>query len=147
MTKNAVELRNVSKHFDDVVAVDNISLEIKEGEFFSLLGPSGCGKTTTLRMIGGLEIPTEGEIYIRGRPMGLTPPFQRNVNIVFQNYALFPHMNVFKNIAFGLEMKRVPKPEIEKRVEEALEMVRLPGMGDRRPKQLSGGQQQRVALA
>lgn len=147
MTENAVEIRDVSKHFGDVVAVDNVSLEIKDGEFFSLLGPSGCGKTTTLRMIGGLEIPTEGEIYIHGRPMGLTPPFQRNVNIVFQNYALFPHMNVFKNIAFGLEMKKVPKPEIERRVAEALEMVRLPGMGNRKPEQLSGGQQQRVALA
>src|SRR5690606_1390251 len=142
-----VELRHVTKKFDDVIAVDNVSLEIERGEFFSLLGPSGCGKTTTLRMIAGFEHPTSGEVFIQGQPMGATPPFQRNVNTVFQNYALFPHMTVAENIAFGLEMKGVPKAERQRRVEEALRQVRLEGYGERRPLQLSGGQQQRVALA
>ncbi len=145
--KIAVELRNVTKCFGEVVAVDDVSLKIRDGEFFSLLGPSGCGKTTTLRMIAGFETPTEGEIYIQGELMGLTPPFQRNTNMVFQNYALFPHMGVAENIRFGLEMKKVPKQEIARRVEEVLELVRLSGFGKRRPDQLSGGQQQRVALA
>lgn len=145
--KIAVELCKVSKCFGEVVAVDNVTLKIRDGEFFSLLGPSGCGKTTTLRMIAGFEIPTEGEICIQGELMGLTPPFQRNTNMVFQNYALFPHMSVAENIGFGLEMKKVPKEEIARRVEEALELVRLPDFGKRRPVQLSGGQQQRVALA
>ena len=147
MPEYAVELRGVSKHFGSVVAVDNVSLSIRDGEFFSLLGPSGCGKTTTLRMIAGFETPTEGEIYIQGELMGLTPPFQRNTNMVFQNYALFPHMSVAQNVAFGLEMKKVPKEEIARRVEEALDLVRLTGFEKRRPDQLSGGQQQRVALA
>jgi len=142
-----VELRDVTKQFDDVIAVDHASLQIERGEFFSLLGPSGCGKTTTLRMIAGFEHPTSGEVFIQGRPMGATPPFQRNVNTVFQNYALFPHMTVAENIAFGLEMKRVPKPERQRRVDAALRQVRLEGYGERRPLQLSGGQQQRVALA
>jgi len=142
-----VELRNVTKRFGEVVAVDDVSLRIQDGEFFSLLGPSGCGKTTTLRIIAGFETPTEGEMYIQGELMGLTPPFQRNTNMVFQEYALFPHMSVAKNVAFGLEMKKVPKKEIARRVEEALELVRLPGFGERRPDQLSGGQQQRVAVA
>ena len=142
-----VDLQDVSKVFDDVVAVNNVNLHIQQGEFFSLLGPSGCGKTTTLRMIAGFELPTSGEIFIDGKPMGGTPPFQRNVNTVFQSYALFPHMTVAENIAFGLQMKRVAKAEIKRRVDEALQLVRLPGYGDRRPKQLSGGQQQRVALA
>ncbi len=143
----AVELRSVLKRFGSVVAVNSIDLQIKDGEFFSLLGPSGCGKTTTLRMIAGLETATEGEILIYNRSMGETPPFQRPVNTVFQNYALFPHMTIEKNIAFGLEMKHVPKDEIKTRVAEALDMVRLPEMAKRRPKQLSGGQQQRIALA
>ena len=148
----AVELRDVVKRFpgptgDEVFAVKNVSLQIKDGEFFSLLGPSGCGKTTSLRMIAGFEMPTEGEVYIHGRPMGTTPPFQRPVNTVFQSYALFPHMTVGENVAFGLEMKNVPKSEIGPRVTEALQMVRLPGYEKRLPKQLSGGQQQRVALA
>lgn len=143
----AVELRSITKRFGSVVAVNSIDLKIKDGEFFSLLGPSGCGKTTTLRMIAGLETATEGEILIHNRSMGETPPFQRPVNTVFQNYALFPHMTIEKNIAFGLEMKRVPKEEIKTRVVEALDMVRLPEMAKRRPKQLSGGQQQRIALA
>ena len=147
MPEAEVELRNVTKRFGDFTAVDDVLLQIQNGEFFSLLGPSGCGKTTTLRMIAGFELPTEGEIYLNGRPVGQLPPFKRNVNTVFQNYALFPHMTVAENVAFGLEMKKLPKTEIEKRVEEALQLVRLPGMGQRKPRQLSGGQQQRVALA
>jgi spermidine/putrescine transport system ATP-binding protein len=147
MGELAVELVNVTKQFDEVTAVNDVSLRIEDGEFFSLLGPSGCGKTTTLRMIAGFETPTEGDIYIQGELMGPTPSFQRNTNMVFQNYALFPHMSVAENIAFGLEMKKVPKGEIARRVEEALELVRLPGLGKRRPNRLSGGQQQRVALA
>ena len=147
MSEYAVELRRVSKHFGSVVAVDDISLYVRDGEFFSLLGPSGCGKTTTLRLIAGFELPTAGEVYIGGKLQGETPPYQRPVNTVFQNYALFPHMNVYKNVAFGLEMRKVAKEEIRQRVLEALEMVRLPGVENRRPKQLSGGQQQRVALA
>ncbi len=152
MSDYAVELIGVSKSFptskgEQIAAVDRISLSIKHGEFFSLLGPSGCGKTTTLRMIAGFELPTEGEIRILGESMGETPPYQRRVNIVFQNYALFPHMTVYGNVAFGLEMDKIPSPEIRERVTEALRLVRLPGMEDRRPKQLSGGQQQRVALA
>ncbi|RMF36601.1 MAG: ABC transporter ATP-binding protein [Chloroflexi bacterium] len=147
MSEYAVELEEVSKHFGPVVAVDQVSLAIRDGEFFSLLGPSGCGKTTTLRLIAGFEIPTEGTVYIEGKPQGETPPYRRPVNTVFQNYALFPHMTVYQNVAFGLEMRKVPKQEIRRRVLEALEMVQLPGMEDRRPNQLSGGQQQRVALA
>jgi spermidine/putrescine transport system ATP-binding protein len=143
----AVELRSVTKRFGEVLAVDNVSLQIGDGEFFALLGPSGCGKTTTLRMIAGFEFPTEGALSIQGVVMGETPAFRRNTNLVFQNYALFPHMTVADNIAFGLEMKRVPKNETRRRVEEALAMVRLAGMGHRKPSQLSGGQQQRVALA
>jgi spermidine/putrescine transport system ATP-binding protein len=151
----AVEVRNVTKRFlgpsgrpgSEVLAVDDVTLEISDGEFFSMLGPSGCGKTTTLRMIAGFEVPTDGEIYIHGKPMGLTPPYQRNTNMVFQNYALFPHMTIARNIAFGMEMKKVPKADIERRVQEVLEMVQLPAFGPRRPNQLSGGQQQRIALA
>jgi spermidine/putrescine transport system ATP-binding protein len=143
----AVELESVTKVFGNVVAVDNITLRIGDGEFYSLLGPSGCGKTTTLRVVAGFEMPTRGEVRIHGKPMGSTPAFKRPVNTVFQNYALFPHMTVGKNIAFGLDMKKVPKEEIRQRVEEALEMVRLPGFAERKPNQLSGGQQQRVALA
>ncbi|MGH2618969.1 MAG: ABC transporter ATP-binding protein [Anaerolineales bacterium] len=152
LTDFAVELIEVTKTFptgkaEEIAAVDRVSLSIKHGEFFSLLGPSGCGKTTTLRMIAGFELPTRGEIRIHGKSMGETPPYQRRVNTVFQNYALFPHMTVYGNVAFGLEMDRAPRPEIRERVSEALRLVRLPGMEDRRPKQLSGGQQQRVALA
>src|SRR5574341_1077639 len=152
MTEIAIEMRDVSKEFagthgETVLAVDHMTLEIRDGEFFSFLGPSGCGKTTTLRMLAGFELPTDGEIFIKGQPMGYTPPFKRPVNTVFQNYALWPHMNVFQNVAFGLEMARVPRPDIKRRVAEALELVQLTGMDKRRPKQLSGGQQQRVALA
>jgi len=154
MQEHAIELRDVAKQFpgttrggDPVLAVDHVTLHIRDGEFFSLLGPSGCGKTTTLRMIAGFETPTSGEIYIHGRPIGYTPPYQRPVNTVFQHYALFPHMTVGQNVAFGLEMKKVSREEIKRRVDEALDLVRLPGMRDRMPKQLSGGQQQRIALA
>ncbi len=148
----AVEMRNVSKRFpgpsgEIVAAVRNVTMQIRDGEFFSMLGPSGCGKTTSLRMIAGFELPTEGEIYIHGKPMGRIPPFQRPVNTVFQNYALFPHMTIGENVAFGLQMDRVDKNEIAKRVTQALEMVRLPGYEKRRIRQMSGGQQQRVALA
>ncbi len=143
----AVELETVTKRYGDVVAVDSVTLNIAEGEFFSLLGPSGCGKTTTLRLIAGFEMPTSGSVRIRGREMGTTPPFKRPVNTVFQSYALFPHMTVTQNIAFGLEMSKVPRDEIKRRVAEALEMVRLPEMAGRRPRQLSGGQRQRIALA
>ena len=142
-----VELRNVTKNFGDVIAVDDLSLNIHDGEFFSLLGPSGCGKTTTLRMIAGFEQPSEGEIYIRNQPVAGIPAHQRPVNTVFQSYALFPHMTVAENVSFGLEMKKVSKPEIKRRVGEALALVHLPHLSKRKPKQLSGGQQQRVALA
>ncbi|MCB0154364.1 MAG: ABC transporter ATP-binding protein [Anaerolineae bacterium] len=142
-----VQLQDVTKKFGDFVAVDNVSLEVADGEFFSLLGPSGCGKTTCLRMIAGFELPTLGDIKIGGKPMGDTPPFKRPVNTVFQNYALFPHMTIFENVAFGLEMKKVAHSEIRPQVMETLEMVRLPQLADRKPRQLSGGQQQRIALA
>lgn len=152
MAELAVELRNVWKRFpgpggEVVTAVRDVSLKIADGEFFALLGPSGCGKTTSLRMVAGFELPTEGEVFIHGRPMGKTPPFQRPVNTVFQSYALFPHMTIGENVAFGLQMKKVDKGEIQRRVGEALEMVRLSGYEKRKPKQLSGGQQQRIALA
>jgi len=142
-----VELRDVSKLFGEIPAVNSINIKINDGEFFSLLGPSGCGKTTTLRMIAGFEQPTVGEIFLHGQAVAGIPAYKRPVNTVFQNYALFPHMTVWKNVAFGLEMKKVPKDEINKRAGEALELVQLSGMGERKPKQLSGGQQQRVALA
>jgi spermidine/putrescine transport system ATP-binding protein len=147
MPERAVELTRVCKHFGPVVAVDDVSLSIRDGRFFSLLGPSGCGKTTTLRLIAGFELPTAGEVYIGGKLQGEIPPYRRPVNTVFQNYALFPHMSVYDNVAFGLQMRKVPKEEARQRVLEALEMVRLPGMENRKPDQLSGGQQQRVALA
>ena len=152
MAEIAVGLANVWKRFpgpngETVTAVKDVSLRIQDGEFFAMLGPSGCGKTTTLRMIAGFELPTEGEVYIHDRPMGKTPPFQRPVNTVFQSYALFPHMTIGENVAFGLQMKKVSKSEIATRVREALELVRLPGYEQRKPRQLSGGQQQRVALA
>src|SRR5574339_747302 len=148
----AVELRDVVKQFitpegNQLNAVDHVTMQIKNGEFFSMLGSSGCGKTTSLRMIAGFEWPTSGEIFIEGEAMGHRPPFQRKVNTVFQNYALFQHMTVFENIAFGLEMEGAQKDEIQKRVKHALDMVQLSGMERRRPKQLSGGQQQRVAVA
>ena len=152
MAEFAVEMRDVLKQFVTpeggiLNAVNHVTMQIKDGEFFSLLGPSGCGKTTSLRMIAGFELPTSGQILIHGKEMSQVPAFQRPVNTVFQQYALFPHMTVEQNIGFGLEMKGVPRAERSRRISEALEMVRLPGMEMRRPKQLSGGQQQRIALA
>jgi len=148
----AVEMLDVVKTFvtpegNELNAVDHVTLQIKNGEFFSMLGSSGCGKTTSLRMIAGFEWPTEGEVYIEGKAMGHTPPFQRKVNTVFQSYALFQHMTVFQNVAFGLEMEGAKEDEIKKRVGRSLEMVQLTGMERRKPRQLSGGQQQRVAVA
>jgi spermidine/putrescine transport system ATP-binding protein len=144
----AVELNGVSKRFgDDVIAVDNVDLIVNDGEFFSLLGPSGCGKTTTLRMIAGFEYPTSGSLKIHGVEMGLKPANQRPVNTVFQSYALFPHMTVFENVAFGLRMQKVEKSDIESRVARALDQVQLSHRSDAKPSQLSGGMQQRVALA
>ena len=146
-----VELKDIVKDFDSggssVRAVDRVSVEIADGEFFALLGPSGCGKTTTLRLIAGFEQPTSGHILIRGQAMEGIPAYHRPVNTVFQDYALFPHLTVEKNIMFGLQMEGVNNKEARKRAHEALEQVRLPGVGERKPHQLSGGQQQRVALA
>jgi len=143
----AVTIEGVTKRFGDVVAVDNIDLEIADGEFFAMLGPSGCGKTTTLRMIAGLEFPTSGSLKIFGDEVGTLPPNKRPVNTVFQNYALFPHMNVQDNVEFGLKMKGVDKKEAAASAREMIELVQLGGMEKRKPNQLSGGQQQRVALA
>ncbi len=141
-----VELRNVLKEWEDF-RLEIGELTVEDGEFLTLLGPSGCGKTTTLRMIAGFERPDRGEILFDGRPVNDLPPYERGIGIVFQDYALFPHMTVFKNVAFGLEMKRLSKPEIERKVRWALEIVGLIGLENRYPEQLSGGQQQRVALA
>jgi spermidine/putrescine transport system ATP-binding protein len=142
-----IRLDGVSKRFGDYVAVESADFDIAEGEFFSMLGPSGCGKTTTLRMIAGFEQPTSGRILLHGDDVSRTPPYRRDVNTVFQNYALFPHMNVFDNVAFGLRNKKTPSDVVRTRVMELLEVVRLPDMAERRPTQLSGGQQQRIALA
>jgi len=143
----AVRLRGVSKVFGAVRAVDSLDLDVEHGEFFSMLGPSGSGKTTTLRMIAGFELPTEGTVLLEGVDVSRLPPYERDVNTVFQDYALFPHMNVGDNVAYGLMVRKVPKPERKQRVAEALRMVRLDGYEDRKPSQLSGGQRQRVALA
>jgi spermidine/putrescine transport system ATP-binding protein len=143
----AVRLSNVTKTFGEFVAVDDLTLEIAEGEFFSLLGPSGCGKTTTLRMIAGFEEPTRGEISVAGEPVRGVPPYRRPVNTVFQSYAIFPHLNVFDNVAFGLRRAGVKGEELRQRVTEACAMVQLEGFEKRKPGMLSGGQQQRVALA
>jgi spermidine/putrescine transport system ATP-binding protein len=147
MARGEIELSELRKEFGDLTAVDGIDLQVPGGEFFSLLGPSGCGKTTTLRMIAGFERPTSGRILLDGSDVAYTPPHQRNVNTVFQNYALFPHLNVFDNIAFGLRRAKRPKAEIKQRVGQALELVQLSGYERRKSSQLSGGQQQRVALA
>ena len=147
MTEIDVRLERVSKLFADVAAVDDLSLDIAEGEFFSLLGPSGCGKTTTLRMIGGFEEPTYGTVYLGGRDVTGLPPYKRDVNTVFQSYALFPHLDVQENVAFGLRRKKVPSDEVQTRVKETLDLVDLVGFEKRKPPQMSGGQQQRVALA
>ena len=146
-TGAGLRLENLTKHFGDLAAVDGIDLEVECGEFVTLLGPSGSGKTTTLLMIAGFESPTEGQILLDDDPITYTPPYQRDVGLVFQHYALFLHMTVFKNIAFPLEMRRLDKSTIQRRVNQALDMVRLRGYGSRYPKQLSGGQQQRIALA
>jgi spermidine/putrescine transport system ATP-binding protein len=142
-----VRLVDVVKRFGDAVAVDRINLEVLDGEFFSLLGPSGCGKTTTLRMIGGFEEPTSGLIELQGTDVTWLPPYKRNVNTVFQNYALFPHLSIYENIAFGLKRKGVNGSEVKSRVTDMLRLVELPGFERRRPTQISGGQAQRVALA
>jgi spermidine/putrescine transport system ATP-binding protein len=142
-----VKLVDVVKKFGEAVAVDHIDLEVMDGEFFSLLGPSGCGKTTTLRMIGGFEAPTSGMIELQGEDVTWLPPYKRNVNTVFQNYALFPHLTIYENVAFGLRRKHVADSEIKSRVTEMLALVELPGYENRKPTQISGGQAQRVALA
>jgi spermidine/putrescine transport system ATP-binding protein len=142
-----VGLYNVTKRFGATVAVDDVTLEIRQGEFFSLLGPSGCGKTTSLRMVAGFEEPDSGRVELTGRDIVGVAPYKRNVNTVFQSYALFPHLTVYENVAFGLKRKKVPKIEMRDRVRHYLELVQLPAFDDRRPAQLSGGQQQRVALA
>ena len=142
-----ITLTSLTKQFGNTVAVNDVSLQIEGGEFFSLLGPSGCGKTTTLRIIGGFEYPTAGEVYINDELMAETPPYRRPVNTVFQNYALFPHKTVAQNIAFGLQMRKVSKSEISDAVERSLDLIQLPRYGDRKPSELSGGERQRVALA
>ncbi|HEY7197287.1 MAG TPA: ABC transporter ATP-binding protein [Gaiellaceae bacterium] len=142
-----VRLDHVTKRFEDVVAVEDVSLSIEPGHFFAMLGPSGCGKTTTLRMIGGFEDTSSGTIYLGERDVTGEPPYRRDVNTVFQSYALFPHLTISENVAFGLRRRGVKGAELKKRVEDALELVALGGLGRRRPRQLSGGQQQRVALA
>jgi spermidine/putrescine transport system ATP-binding protein len=147
VTPGAVLLQHVTKTFDEILAVDDLTLEIPSGSFFALLGPSGCGKTTTLRMIGGFEEPDGGTIEVGGKSVTGVPPYKREVNTVFQSYALFPHLNVFENVAFGLRRKKVPKAQLEGRVREILRIVGLEGFDERKPSQLSGGQQQRVALA
>ena len=140
-------LKNITKRFGDFTAVNNFNLDVADGEMIALLGGSGCGKTTTLRMIAGFTAPTEGSIFVDGKEMGKIPPYKRNVGIFFQNYALFPHMTVFENVAFGLKLQKLPKAEIEQRVSEILSLVKLFGLEKRYPRELSGGQQQRVALA
>ena len=147
MTMPAIHFDKVSRHFGEVKAVDNADLEIRDGEFFSMLGPSGSGKTTCLRMIAGFDRPTSGNILLYGQDVSDLPPYERDVNTVFQDYALFPHMTIEDNIAYGLMVKGVAKAERDKQVDEMLELVRLPGFGYRKPSQLSGGQRQRVALA
>ncbi|HWP42828.1 MAG TPA: ABC transporter ATP-binding protein [Blastocatellia bacterium] len=142
-----VELIDVSRSFGEVAALDSVSLGVRRGEFLTLLGPSGCGKTTLLRMIAGFDRPTRGRVMLGGVDVTDQPPYRRDVTTVFQQYALFPHMNVFENVAFGLERKRISREEIRKRVRNALDMVRMNGFDERRPSELSGGQQQRVALA
>ncbi|TML26534.1 MAG: ABC transporter ATP-binding protein [Actinobacteria bacterium] len=147
MSTPDVRLVDVTKRFDDVVAVDDLSLDVESGSFFALLGPSGCGKTTTLRMIGGFEQPSEGCIFLGEREVSGLPAYKRDVNTVFQSYALFPHLSVFENVAFGLRRRSVRGETLRGRVEAMLKIVGLAGMGRRKPRQLSGGQQQRVALA
>jgi spermidine/putrescine transport system ATP-binding protein len=147
MTTADIHLERVTKRFGETVAVDDLTLSIERGKFYALLGPSGCGKTTTLRMIGGFEDPTAGTVYLGGEEVTQLPPYRRDVNTVFQSYALFPHLSVERNVSFGLERKKVDRAEVRRRVDDALEMVQLAGYNHRKPAQLSGGQQQRVALA
>src|SRR3954449_486051 len=142
-----VEFRAITKRFGSLVAVNGVSFQVQQGEFLSLLGPSGCGKTTSLRMIAGFEQPDDGELLIGGIESSGTPPYKRDVNTVFQNYALFPHLSILDNVAYGLKQRRVPKAERHARARETLELVRLTGREKQRPSTLSGGQQQRVALA
>ena len=145
--KKIIELKNISKSFDGEKVLDNINLDIYDNEFLTLLGPSGCGKTTTLRIIGGFETPDEGDVIFMGEDIKDVPPYKRNVNTVFQRYALFPHLNVFENVAFSLREKKVPKDEIKRKVTEMLGLVALKGFEKRSVTSLSGGQQQRVAIA
>ena len=147
MNNSFIQINNISKHFADVKAVDDVSFEIKEGEFFSLLGPSGCGKTTLLRLLAGFEYPTSGNLLIDGTDITALPPDKRPTNMVFQNYAIFPHLNVEKNIQFGLRKLGLSNDEINKRVKDVLALVKLEGYEERFSNQLSGGQRQRVALA
>jgi len=144
---NDVELMGVTKRYGSARGVEDVDLQVRHGEFYSLLGPSGCGKTTTLRLIAGFEQPDQGRVLIGGRDVASLPPYRRDVNTVFQHYALFPHMTVEENVAFGLEEKKVAADELKRRTRQALEMVQLGALGERKPRQLSGGQQQRVALA
>jgi putative spermidine/putrescine transport system ATP-binding protein len=147
MKDSAILFKNVSRHFGELKAVDDVMLEIADGEFFSMLGPSGSGKTTCLRMIAGFDRPTSGQIFLFSQDVSNLPPYERPVNTVFQDYALFPHMTVEENIGYGLMIKKVPKDEQKKRIDEMLGLVQFPGFGHRKPSQLSGGQRQRVALA
>ena len=142
-----LELKNINKYYGNNHVVKNLDLSVADGEFLTILGPSGCGKTTTLRMIGGFELPNSGSISLRGNDITSLPPYKRNVNTVFQNYALFPNMTVAQNIAFGLEQKKKTRDQIKQKVGEALEMVRMESFGERKPQELSGGQQQRIAIA
>jgi len=145
--EHLIDLKGISKEYDGNVVLSDINLYVRKKEFVTLLGPSGCGKTTTLRIIGGFEYPTTGEVYFEGKEISSLPPYKRRVNTVFQKYALFPHLNVQDNIAFGLKLKKVPKAEIKKKVDRMLELVNLSGYGKRSVDQLSGGQQQRIAIA
>ena len=145
--RSYISVRNVSKHFGRVRALQSVDIEVSEGEFFALLGPSGCGKTTLLRILAGFESPTEGEVFIDGQAMSAVPANRRPVNMVFQNYAIFPHLNVRQNLAYGLRRQKLPKAELEAVIERALALIKLEGFGERRSDQLSGGQRQRVALA
>ena len=147
MSENIIELKNIKKVFDDTVVVEDFNLTVKKGEFVTFLGPSGCGKTTTLRMIAGFDLPTEGQILLNGKDISQLPPNRRPINTVFQRYALFPHLNVYDNIAFGLNLKHLPEEQIREKVKNVLEVVDLEGFEKRRISTLSGGQQQRVAIA
>jgi putative spermidine/putrescine transport system ATP-binding protein len=147
VSEPALRLAGIEKRYGATVAVAAVDLEVREGEFLTLLGPSGCGKTTTLGLIAGFFAPSAGEIFLKGRPVAGLPPFRRDIGVVFQDYALFPHMTAGENVAFGLRMRSLPKPEIQSRVNEALGLVQLGGLAERRPLELSGGQRQRVALA